>query len=289
MSMRIKEKYQEYLDYLQRKGLNEKTIKKHRRYLFGALSHSVEKIRLKDLKLTDTAKIIEAGSKHGKCGAQDAIVVFRMYLKFLRESGLEPPFDWRDVEVPNVPAPLVEYLTPEEIEKTRKAIPLETLAGLRTRTLFETLLHTGLRITEAISLNREDVDWQRREAKVLNVKTKEWGMVFFNPGTLAWLKRYLKVRKDELSALFISGRGRLMAVSARNYLCKIAKKIGIKKHLCHHICRRTFATKLIFENVDIKSVQTLLRHKSERTTLRYYIGVDEERMKKLHQKAMKNF
>lgn len=285
--MRLKDTYEKYIEHLQMKGMSEKTINEHKRYLFGSLSHSIENKEIIDLRIADMYQVIASGREHGEYGSQRSIVVYRQLLKFLRESGYALSFDWRDIQVPKVPQKPVEYLTPEELNKVRDSLPSD-MAGLRTRTLIEVLVHTGMRIAEAISLNKDDIDYETKEAKVLNVKTKEWGKVYFTDETLFWIKKYIEKRKDNLPALFVSGRGRLLSNTSRNYLRVQAKKMGIKKHIKHHIFRKTFVTTLIQNNVDVKSVQTLARHKSERTTLRYYTGVDNERAKKLHQEVMKN-
>ncbi len=283
--MRLKETYEKYIEHLRLKGLTKKTIVEHSRFLFGSLSHSIENREIVDLKITDVDYVVSAGNRHGEYGAQRSVVVFRQLLKFLKQSGYAISFDWRDIRVPKVPQKPVEFLTPEEMELIRNKLPND-LSGIRARALIEVLYDTGMRISEAISLNKEDIDWNKKEVKVLNAKTKEWGTVYFTERSFYWLKKYLETRKDDLPALFISGRGRLVRSSSGNYLRTHLRSLGIKKKITHHIFRRSFVTSLIQGNVDIKSVQTLARHKSERTTLRCYTGIDVKRAKELHQKVM---
>lgn len=283
--MKLKDYFESYIEYLKDKGYSELTITEHRRFLLGALSHSVSNIFIHRLHLTDTAKVIKAGRDHGEYGSQRAVICYRQLLKYLKESGQRLNFDWRDIEVPRVPQGPVEFLTKEELSLIRDSLP-DTAAGLRTRALMELLIDTGMRISEAISINRTDIDWDKREIQVINIKTKERELVYLTDRSIDWLKKYLSIRRDDHPALFLSGRGRLLSVTARNYLRTHTKDLGIKKHIKHHIFRKTFVTYLIQHNVDIKSVQTLARHKSERTTLRYYAGISKERAKKLHQGVM---
>lgn len=281
--MRLGETYENYVNYMALKGMSEKTIHEHKRFLYGSLSHSIQDKELDDLRITDMAYVLEAGSKHGKTGAQRSICVYRRLLKFLKESGYKLPFDWRDLEVPKLPHKPVEYLTVEELEKIRQTLDSNYLPDLRTRALIEVLLDTGMRISEACSLDINDVDWEKKEVRVVNAKSKDTEMVYFTDRSLFWLKKYMEKRKDGLPHLFVSGRGRLLTVTSRNYMRTHLDNIGIKKHIKHHIFRKTFATWLIQGGVNIKEVQTLCRHRSERTTLRAYVGVNIEQAKLSHQ------
>ncbi len=266
--------------------MSKKTIIEHRRYLFGSLSHSIQNKELDDLTIADSAMVIEAGMTHGKTGPQRSICVFRTLLKYIKDSGIKLPIDWRDIEVPKLTRKPVEYLTLEELEKIRNALDENYLPDLRTRALIEVLLDTGMRISEACSLDKNDIDYEKKEVRVINAKTKDIEMVYFTDRSIFWVKKYLEKRKDELPYLFVSGRGRLLTVSSRNYMRTHLDNIGIKKHIKHHIFRKTFATYLIQGGVNIKEVQTLCRHKSERTTLRAYVGVNIEEAKFSHHKIL---
>jgi integrase/recombinase XerD len=207
-------------------------------------------------------------------------------LKYIKDSGYSIPFDWREVEVPNVPTKQNEYLTKEELEKVLNSFDITTPAGIRTRALTEVLFATGMRISEAISLNKEDIDWEKKEAMVTNAKTKDVEKIYFTSRSIEWLKKYIDSRKDDLPALFVSGRGRMLSVTARNYLRTHTGHLGIKKHIKHHLFRKTFATHLIQGGADIIAVGDLCRHRSPRTTLRFYAAVNKERSKDKHQEIL---
>ncbi len=283
--MQLKETYEGYVQYLKTKGMSEKTIVEHKRFLYGSLSHSIQDKEIDDLRVTDISFVIEAGRLHGTTGAQRSVCVFRRLLKYIKDSGIKLPIDWRDLEVPKIPQKPVEYLTPEELQLIRDSLDIENLQGLRTRALIEVLLDTGMRISEACSLNKDDIDWEKKEAKIINAKSKDQEMVYFTERSLWWLQKYWEMRKDVLPFAFVSGRGRLLTISARNYLAAHTKHLGIRKHIRHHIFRRTFATWLIKGGVNIKEVQTLCRHRSERTTLRSYVGFNQEQAKDSHQQV----
>jgi site-specific recombinase XerD len=291
INMKIKEKFGDFLVYLKKKGLTEHSIGEYKRFLYGALSHSVltEK-KIEDLKMIDVASVIEAGKVHGEYGPQRAVVVLRRYLKFLKNSGMKLPFDWRDIEVPKVPEKEQAYLTEEEFNSFVEKIPLNTLYGLRDRALYEILFSTGARIGEILSLNRSDIDWEKKEAKVKG-KGGDEGMIYFSDRSLEWLKKYLETRTDDCSALFVTyhfdGIRPLSKVNARKHLLNYRKKFGIDKKITHHAFRRSFCSLLLDRGATIKEVQYLARHKSERTTLRFYIKVEKRKAKEVHQKIFK--
>jgi len=285
-TMKLKDIFEDYLKYMTQKGMSPKTVYEHRRFLEGALSHSVAEKNIGSLRLIDAASVMQAGKQHGEYGAQRSVVVFRRLIKYAKYAGFQVPFDWRDVEIPKVPQKINEYLEAEEIELIRNSLDITTHAGLRTRALIEVLLDTGMRITEAISLNKADIDWEKMEVIITNAKTKDREKVYFTDRSLEWVKKYIESRKDNCPAVFVSGRGRMLSSSSRNYVRTHLQNLGIKKHIKHHIFRKTFATVLIQGGADITAVGDLCRHKSPRTTLRYYAGVNKERSKEIHRQVM---
>lgn len=278
--------YEPFLEYLSRKGLCNKTVTEYRRMLYGALGHSIQDHKLCTLHITDAMLVQEAGRTHGEYGAQRAMVVLRQLLKYIKESGTPIPFDWRDLSLPKAPTKPVYALNEDELKTLFDSFDLSILAHLRTRTLLEVMLDTGMRIGEACSLNRQDINWELKEAEITNCKTHNRERVFFTDRSLSWLKRYLDARKDDMEALFVSGRGRLLSVTARNFLRVHTKDLGLSKRIHHHLFRKTFVTELLQRGVDIKSVQALARHKSERTTLQHYAATNVERCKMLHQQSL---
>ena len=280
--MKFKDTYEGYLEYLRQKGMDQKTIDANRLLLYGSLSHSIQDMDIESLKVIDAAKVIEAGKAHGEYGSQRSITVLRKLLRYLKDSGHEVPIDWRDIDVPHVPRKQNEYLTIEELEKVLEAFDVSKIYGLRTRALCEVLFASGMRISEALSLNKADIDWEKYEAVIVNAKTKDQETIRFSPRSFEWLKRYLAARTDDMPHLFVSGKGRMPTVTARWNLREHTKNLGIKKHIKNHIFRKSFVTHLIQGGADIIAVQDLARHQSPRTTLRYYAVANKERSKEVH-------
>ncbi|HLC70270.1 MAG TPA: tyrosine-type recombinase/integrase [Patescibacteria group bacterium] len=288
--MKIKEYFDQYLDYLRARGMTKKTVREHQRILKGALSHSIQDYDVSNLKMNDAALVEQAGRIHGKYGSQRAVVVLRRLLSFIQNNGVVLPLDWRDIQIPRVPRPPVEYLTDEELDMLRNHLEqrVNTMAALRTRALIEVLLDTGLRIGEACLLKKKDINLAGKEAMIENIKTHQMQKIYFTDRSLEWLQKYWSARQDGLEWAFVSGRGHMLAVTAKQYLREITKDLNINKHIRHHIFRKTLCTKLLQNKVDIKSTQYIMRHNSERTTLRYYAAVNIEKCKEMHQLALEH-
>jgi integrase/recombinase XerC len=285
--MKFKEFFADLLYHKKQLGMCVKTIEEYKRIIENVLIVSIGEIELQNVKLIDTGKIMEVGRNHGEFGPQRGIVVFRQLLQYIKAAGFNAPIDWRDIKVPIPPKKEVEWLDQDEFEKVRKSFDLNTLRGLRDRALVENLRASGMRISEALSLNRDDIDWDKKQVKVMNAKTKEWELVYFTEESLAWIKRYLEMRNDNFPPIFTTLNGtRLLPCTARNCLHQATKNLGLKKRVHPHIFRSTFGTELLQGGVDIKSVQYLMRHKSERTTLKHYIAHSKIRCKGEHERVM---
>lgn len=275
--------YSDFLEYLKSQGRKEGTIKLHRLYLYGTLSHSIQDIDPKEFKVSDIAKVIEAGKVHGKYGPTQSLITLRMILSYLEDLGVETVRKEK-VKVVSVPQKLVEYLNDEEIETVRKNLP-----RVRDRVLIELLLCTGLRISEAISIDRVDIDFKEKEIKIVNCKNGAHERVYITENCKNWILRYLDERgSDDVEALFITGKkSRRISIQTTRYIMHcLRKNTGLKKWIHNHIFRKTYATRLLLNGVDIKTVQRLARHRSERTTLRYYCAVEERTAKNKYFEVM---
>lgn len=284
--MKVNEVFGRFIIYLEQKGMAARTIREYRRFLYGPINKALGDREIESITITDCAKLIEVGRGYGEFGPQRAVVNFRRLLCFVHECGQPTPFDYRDLPVPKVPGKENQYLTPDELELVLTSLDTTTHAGLRTRTLLEVLYATGMRVSEAISLNKGDIDFETKEVWITNAKSKDRERVYFTDRSLEWVKRYLAFRTDDMPALFVSGRNRMLSCTSRNYMRVHLANLGIKKHIKHHIFRKTFVTHLIQQGADISSVQDLARHRSPRTTLKSYAVINKERSKEVHQKIL---
>ena len=169
----------------------------------------------------------------------------------------------------------------------KKAGRLVCMSGLRLRTLTEVLLGTGMRISEALSLDRNDINWESREAMVVGKGDKQ-RTVFFSKRAEHWLKEYLKSRNDDNPALFVAlGDNRRwarfdIAEQFRGY----ARRAGLAKRVTPHLLRHSMATVMLSNGCDIRYIQEMLGHADIQTTARYYLGTDKKAVKAAHEKYL---
>lgn len=163
--------------------------------------------------------------------------------------------------------------------------------GIRDRTILETLFSTGLRVSELISLNRDQINLQRGEFSVIGKGRKE-RLVFLSKSAIYWLERYLMVRKDSFKPLFIRFQGkvdvtdngqamRLTPRSIERIVEKYVKKLGLSIKATPHSLRHSMATDLLINGADIRSVQEMLGHSNISTT-QIYTHVTNKHLKDVH-------
>jgi site-specific recombinase XerD len=223
------------------------------------------------------------------------LLALKRFLFFCRDEkkialGLEP----EEIKPPPCPRREVVFLTPDEVEAFIATIPLTTYrgdvhqAGLRLRTVVEALLGSAMRISELLSLNRDSIDFGKKEAKIIGKGGKE-RTVFFSARSLIWIKRYLESRCDDCPALFVcqNGRDRLRRGDLWRYFDRHRKIAGIKKKVRPHILRHTAATTLLFNGCPVGHIKAILGHERLETTCRYYLGIDHRQAKAAHQKYLR--
>jgi site-specific recombinase XerD len=191
----------------------------------------------------------------------------------------------------------VAFLTIEQLEKLLLAPDTKTVAGLRDRAILETLFSTGLRVAELVSLNRSQIDHAgiiRGRVKDQEVPVTGKGgrtrVVFFSERCLGWLSKYLSKRTDIDPALFThlktghatqNSSERLSKRSVENIVKNYAKTTGLDILATPHTIRHTFATDLLNQGLDLRTIQELLGHKNIATT-QIYTHVTNKKLRDIH-------
>ena len=221
------------------------------------------------------------------------LIALRGFLKYLAKRGIKS-LDPVLVELPKTHRPQVTFLHVDEIDRILAEIPLDTEDGLRDRAIFELLFSTGLRISELTNLNRDSVNLQRREF-VVRGKGQKDRPVFVSQSAADAVQDYLDERKDSLPALFLNNsRNQPMTGTNGNYrrlsprsveriINKYVRAAGITKHVTPHTLRHSFATDLLMNGADLRSVQSLLGHANISTT-QIYTHVTDPHLKEIHDK-----
>jgi len=219
-----------------------------------------------------------------------AISALRSFARFLEDSGFSGVSGLASLlQTPRKVDRLPEVHRKEDVDALLLSINTESALGIRNRALYELIYSAGLRISEAVRLNTEDLFLSENVARVTGKGNKE-RLVVFGPDALYWLKRYLKEARPELQgikktkALFLGRSGKRLSRKGiwKNYK-PIAIKAGLSTKL--HTMRHTFATELLSGGADLRSVQELLGH-AEITTTQVYTHIDPSRLRDSHSKYL---
>ena len=221
------------------------------------------------------------------------LIALRGFLKYLAKRKIKS-LDPTLVELPRTHRPQVTFLHVDEIEAILNQIPIDTETGLRDRAILELLFSTGLRISELIALNRDSVNLERKEFMVRGKGQKD-RPVFVSESAALAVADYLSERKDSLPALFLNNSKnqplagssgdyrRLTPRSVERIINKYVRAAGITKHVTPHTLRHSFATDLLMNGADLRSVQSLLGHSNISTT-QIYTHVTDPHLKEIHEK-----
>lgn len=221
------------------------------------------------------------------------LLVLKRFLRYLAEELALPVLPYDVVTVPRRPRKEVAYLRAGEVEQFVCGIKLKTaqgntyISGLRFRALVEALLGSAMRISEVLSLDRGQIDFERGEAKIVGKGSKE-RTVFFTDRALFWIRQYLDARRDEQPPLFVTtdGQRRLKRPDIWRPFVHYRRKAGLNKRVTPHLLRHTAATQLLFNGCPVGHIKEILGHERLETTCRYYLGLDHRAAKAAHRKYL---
>lgn len=221
------------------------------------------------------------------------MIALRAFLKFLRKRDI-PAISPEKIELAKLPERHLDLITSAELDRLMRA-PRDAyqkeenankkLSYLRDTAILELLFSTGLRVSELCGLN-SDIDLSRDEMSVRG-KGEKVRVVFFSPAAKDAVRDYLKQRKDMEEALFVEGRpNKLHRITPRDVQRHVKRYVaiaGITSVVTPHTLRHAFATDLLNNGADIRSVQQLLGHSSI-TTTQIYTHVTDKHLREIHKK-----
>ncbi|MDP1629402.1 MAG: tyrosine-type recombinase/integrase, partial [bacterium] len=217
------------------------------------------------------------------------VIALRNFLKYLAKRDIEV-LPAEKIELARQPMRQVEFLEGEELERLLKAPEGDSFKALRDRAILELLFSTGLRLSELCSLNRDSLSIKKSEFSVRG-KGEKIRVVFLSDSAREALKKYLDKRSDVDEALFIRevknpGKEddlRLTPRSVQRLVQFYAIKAGIAgKKVTPHTLRHSFATDLLMNGADLRSVQEMLGHSSI-TTTQIYTHITNKQLREVHQ------
>ncbi len=218
------------------------------------------------------------------------LIALRAYLKYLRKRDI-PSLSPEKIELAKVPERHLDLISNAELDRLLKATEGNDERSLRDKAILELLFSTGLRVSELCSLD-SDLDLSRDDFSVRG-KGEKVRVVFLSDAAKDAVRAYLKVRTDMEPALFVSVARkkeakkrvptRLTPRSIELLIKTYAAKAGITKKVTPHVMRHSFATDLLANGADIRSVQALLGHASINTT-QIYTHVTDSHLRDVHKK-----
>jgi len=316
MATEIEQLKRRFLEHLEiEKGSSLKTIENYERYLnrffeFSKVKNpeeindnNVREFRLY-LNRQSTGNNRATGETLKKKTQNYYLIGLRGFLKYLAKNKIES-LPAERIELAKVPERSLDLITPEELERLLKAPEGDDLKSLRDRAILQLLFSTGLRVSELCSLTR-DVNFFAGEFSIRG-KGGKVRVVFISDEAKKCVDEYLKNRKDMDDALFVkidnekknkskphknlgvtrSTEGGFKGGLARRSIERIVKhfaiKAGISKKVSPHTLRHCFATDLLSNGADIRSVQIMLGHANIATT-QIYTHITDRQLKDIHKK-----
>lgn len=296
----------DFLEYCEiEKNHSELTVKNYDHYLkrfliFAKISSPkginldlVRKYRLHLNRYKD-----EKGNNLKKTTQNYHLIALRAFLKYLAKRDIQT-LAAEKIELGATEERIIEFLEPEEIYRLFEATNEEKkeLICSRDRAILELLFSTGLRVSELVNLNRDSINLSKEEFTVRGKGDKP-RLVFLSKNASYRLKKYQEQRKDKLLPLFVNHTRakkikdgfdptkRLTARSVERIIQKYAKMAGITKKVTPHTLRHSYATDLLMNGADIRSVQAMLGHSSI-TTTQIYTHLTNQHLKEVY-KAFHN-
>jgi len=287
----------EYLELEQNRSM--KTIQNYSHYL-NRLSDYAGELKLKDI---DTELVRKwrmwlnrlptaTNDELTKTTQNYHLIALRSFLRFCAKRNWET-LQPDKIELARTKRPQVTFLTVEELQRLTAQPDVSKLNGLRDVAIIELLFSSGLRVSELVGLDRDHINLKRREFMVRGKGQKD-RPIFISEEAATWIEKYLAMRTDNTKPLFIRYSGakkvdnsgnfsRLTARSVQRLVSRYARLAGITKHVSPHTLRHSFATDLLMNGADLRSVQAMLGHSNIATT-QIYTHVTDPHLKAVHQK-----
>jgi len=293
----------EFLEYLEiERNLSPLTIRDYRHYLdnFVAWSSSHSPIaKPQDLTVELIRKyrvyLAHYNSPNGNLPLKKVtqnyyVIALRSFLKYLIRKDL-PVISPDKIELPKTESRSLKFLDRDQIDRLLAQPDVSTDRGLRDKVIMEMLFSTGLRVSELCKLDRDQVNLERGEFGVIG-KGQRLRVVFLSDRAKIWLEKYLSKRTDSARALFIRYAGnqevianseklRLTPRSVQRIIDKYVRKGRLPVKATPHVLRHSFATDLLMNGADLRSVQELLGHKNVATT-QIYTHVTNQQLRDVH-------
>ena len=280
-----------YLEYLKKElNFSENTIDNYQLDLADFFSfvnkNGIDYLTINRNHVRDYLKYLD-NKKLKNSSIARRISCLRSFYNYLLLKGFTKQNLFNSIRNPKIERKLPNYLNYEEIEEILDHIDINSNEGLRNRLLIEMFYATGCRVSEMINVKIDDIDFTNRSIRIFGKGSKE-RIVYYGDYAAGYLDSYLKTDYNKGSNyLFVSSNKDKLTIQEVEQIIKhIMEHLSIKTHVTPHTLRHTFATHLLNNGADIKTVQELLGHASLNTT-GIYTHVSSDRLKEIYFKTFK--
>lgn len=280
-----------FLEYLSKElNFSSNTIISYRQDLADFFCFGEKhKIDYKNLKREDVRKYLKYldDCKLKNSTIARRISAIRSFYNYLLSNGVVENNIFNNVRNPKLEKKLPNYLSYEELAIILDNIDMSTEIGVRNRLIIEMFYATGCRVSELINIKMSDINTTNKSIKIMGKGSKE-RIVYYGEYAEDYLNKYLNTGFNKGSKyLFLNDKKEKFSIQeVEQVIHKLIEHLAIKTHVTPHTLRHTFATHLLNNGADIKSVQELLGHASLNTT-GIYTHVSNERLKEVYLKAFK--
>jgi len=297
--MYISDVLQDYVEHVEvERGRMPKTAENYHHYLERFVEYSgdilvknITNETIRKYRLWLNRQQNERGESLATITQAYHLIALRGFLTYLSKRDIES-LSPEKIELPKVTRKQVTFLHYDEVKRLLEGPDISTDAGVRDRAIMELLFSSGLRVSELVNLNRDHINTKRREFTVRGKGQKD-RPIFISQTAADWVDQYLDRREDTLAPLFISYSKnvsastsgdfrRLTPRSIQRLISNYARLAGITKHVSPHTMRHSFATDLLMNGADIRSVQSMLGHSNISTT-QIYTHITDQHLKDVYE------
>lgn len=298
----LEEQIQNFFEYLEvEKNCSKLTIRDYKHYLEEFVRWYTKDSPTKSITDLDLGTVRkyrvylsrrenERGQTLKKVTQNYYVIALRSFLRFLIKNDI-PTLEPSKIDLPKTESRSLKFLEREQVDRLVSMPDTSVEEGLRDRTIMEVLFSTGLRVSELVKLNHPQINLERREFGVIG-KGQKQRIVFLSERACEWIERYLSARTDTFKPLFIRYSGRIIeddngekmrltARSVERIVKKYVKAARLPVDATVHTLRHSFATDLLTNGADIRSVQEMLGHKNIATT-QIYTHITNKQLRDVH-------